>query len=144
MRKFRNYKVWQRGMDFVEVVYRASANFPQDERFGLTSQLRRAVVSVPMNIAEGAGSSTDKEFAKFVGYSLHSTYEVMTAIELAERLGFFASEVKDGLLDEADQIAAMLASLKKKLGGSYNKVAEDVTGYDIDVETHDLRLETRS
>ena len=111
MRRFREYKVWQRGMDFVESVYRASADFPEDERYGLTGQLRRAATSVPLNIAEGAGAGTDKDFGRFLSFALRSTYETMTALELAGRLGFCSTAKTQELLDEADQIAAMLSGL---------------------------------
>ena len=131
MRKFRNYKVWQRAMDFVESVYRLSANFPKDERYDLTSQLRRAATSVPLNIAEGAGSSSDKEFGRFLSYALRSTYETMTALELAERLGFCSDESVKELLHEADEIAAMLAGLHKKITGGPRRIAEGTSSYHI-------------
>ena len=88
MHKFRELKVWQRAMDFVTGIYRVSARFPHPEQSGLTSQIRRAALSIPLNIAEGAGADSDAEFRRFLSYALRSTYEVMTALEIAQRLGY--------------------------------------------------------
>jgi four helix bundle protein len=92
MHKFRELKVWQRAMDFAMEVYRLSADFPKAEQFGLTSQIRRATTSIALNIAEGAGSGSDLEFQRFLGYALRSTYEVMAALEIGQRLGYCAPD----------------------------------------------------
>jgi four helix bundle protein len=113
MHKFRELKVWQRAMDFVTEIYRVSARFPRPEQFGLTSQIRRAAVSIPLNIAEGAGAGSDAEFRRFLSYALRSTYEVMTALEIAQRLGYCSPEKTQELLDEADEIAAMIVGLSR-------------------------------
>ena len=86
MHEFRELKVWQRAMDFATEIYRVSAGFPRSEQFGLTSQIRRAATSIPLNIAEGAGAGSNAEFRQFLSYALRSTYEVMTALEIAQRL----------------------------------------------------------
>jgi len=115
MRTFRKLKVWQRGMDFVTEVYRVTAGFPQAEQFGLTSQIRRAATSIPLNIAEGAGCGSNPEFQRFLSYSLRSAYEVMTASEIAQRLGYCSPDETQALLSEADQIAAMIVGLARSL-----------------------------
>ena len=115
MHKFRELKVWQRAMDFVTEIYRASAKFPRPEQFGLTSQIRRAAVSIALNIAEGAGASSNAQFRQFLSYSLRSTYEAMTALEISQRLGYCPSERTQALLDEADEIAAMTVGLSRSL-----------------------------
>jgi four helix bundle protein len=112
---FRKLKVWQRAMDFVTEIYKASADFPRTEQFGLTSQLRRAAISVPLNIAEGAGSGSNPEFQCFLSYALRSTYEVMTALEVALRLAYCPGEATEALLSEADEIAAMVVGLSRTL-----------------------------
>ncbi len=87
----KNYQeliVWQKGMDLVEAVYKASQTFPQEETYGLTSQIRRAVVSVPSNIAEGQGHKSTKEFMHFLSIALGSLREVETQILITERLTY--------------------------------------------------------
>ena len=113
--KFRELMVWQRAMEFVAHIYALSRDFPPNELYGLTSQLRRAAVSIPLNIAEGSGSSSSPDFARFLDISLKSTYETMTALELAERLGYCRHDQIAPLLNEADEIAAMLVGLSKKI-----------------------------
>jgi four helix bundle protein len=115
MHKFRDLKVWQRAMDFVTEVYRISAGFPRSEQFGLTSQVRRAASSIPLNIAEGAGAGSNTEFRRFLSYALRSTYEVMTALEIAQRLAYCSPEKTRALLTEADEIAAMTSGLGRSL-----------------------------
>jgi four helix bundle protein len=115
MHDFRKLKVWQRGMSFVTEVYRISAEFPRKEQFGLTNQLRRAAISIPLNIAEGAGSSSKPEFRKFLSYALRSAYEVMTALEISHDLGYCSPEKSIGSQTEADEIAAMIVGLSRTL-----------------------------
>lgn len=115
MHTFRKLKVWHRAMDFVVEVYEMSASFPRTERFGLTSQTRRAATSIPLNIAEGAGCGTNPEFKRFLGYAYRSDYEVMTALEIAQRLGYCPSNTTQALMSEADQIAAMIVGLSRSL-----------------------------
>jgi four helix bundle protein len=109
--KFRDLKVWQRSIAYVARVYKVTAAFPPAEQFGLTSQLRRAATTIPLNIAEGAGSGTDAEFRRFLRISFRSTYEVMTILEVAHTLGFLNDTVRAELVGEADELAAMLYGL---------------------------------
>jgi four helix bundle protein len=115
MHKFRELKVWQRAMDFAMEIYRLSADFPKAEQFGLMSQIRRATTSIALNIAEGAGSGSDLEFQRFLSYALRSTYEVMAALEIGQRLGYCAPDHAQTLLAESDEIAAMLVGLSRSL-----------------------------
>lgn len=102
-------------MELVTKVYALSREFPREEQFGLTSQLRRAAVSIALNIAEGAGSDSANEFARFLTIALRSTYETMTALEIAERLHYCDQSGTGALLDELDSIAAMLTGLMRQL-----------------------------
>jgi four helix bundle protein len=102
-------------MDFVTEIYRVSARYPRSEQFGLTDQLRRAAISMPLNVAEGAGAGSNAEFRRFLSYALRSTYEVMTALEIAQRLEYCSLEKTQALLDEADEIAAMTVGLSRSL-----------------------------
>ena len=116
MHKYRELKVWQRAMAFTISIYRESRDWPDSERLGLISQIRRATSSIPLNTAEGAGSSSNREFCRFLEIALRSTYEVMTAIDIARGLEYFSNERADALLAEADEIAAMTVGLMKSLG----------------------------
>ena len=102
-------------MDFVEKIYRTTNRFPAKEIYGLTSQLRRAAVSIALNIAEGSGSGSDNEFNRFLTMSLKSAYEVMCGIEIAKRLSYCSDSTTDNLLKKCDELSAMLVGFKKKL-----------------------------
>ena len=80
--------VWNKSMDLVETIYKISAQFPKEEIYGLTSQIRRSAVSVPSNIAEGAARKSDKEFIQFISIAMGSLSEVETQYQLSVRLGF--------------------------------------------------------
>lgn len=115
MHRFRELKVWQRAMSFVTEIYKVSGGFPRSEQFGLTSQLRRAACSIPLNIAEGAGAGSNAEFRRFLSFALRSTYEVMTALEIAQRLTYCSPEKVQPLQSEANEIAAMIVGLSRSL-----------------------------
>ncbi len=115
--KFRELIVWQRAMEFVTRVYTLTRDFPHYEQFGLTNQLRRAATSIPLNIAEGAGSDSANEFKRFLDIALKSTYETMTALELSLRLKYAKQDQVEPLLKEADEIAAMIVGLSMSLQG---------------------------
>src|SRR5258708_38318841 len=104
MHNYREFRIWQRSMDFVVKVYEISANFPKEERYGLTSQLRRCAVSVPSNISEGAGRATNVQFKRFLEFSMGSINEVQTQIELVRRFKYIAEDICSQLIDEALQI----------------------------------------
>lgn len=102
-------------MGFIEDIYKVTNKFPSAETYGLISQLRRAAISIALNIAEGSGSNSDREFSRFLGISLRSSYEVMCGIEIAKRLNYCSDEDVEVLLKNCDELSAMIFSLKKKL-----------------------------
>jgi four helix bundle protein len=112
---FRKMKIYQRAIEFTVSIYKMSKRFPKEELYGLTSQIRRAVTSVCLNIAEGSGNKSEKEFGRFLEISLRSAYEVMTCLEIALRLGYCAQEDHDRLIAEADEIAAMISVFSRSL-----------------------------
>ena len=115
MHNYRNLKVWQRAVAFAIRIYRETEKFPTREQFGLTSQIRRASVSIALNIAEGSGNNSHKEFARFLEISVRSDYEVATAIEIARGLKYWTDSLADELSKETDEIIAMLVGLTRSL-----------------------------
>src|SRR5215471_19457842 len=98
-------------MELVTAVYRATANFPKDELFGITSQLRRAAVSIPSNIAEGQGRLSEKEFRFFLGQARGSLMEVETQLQIAENLGYLEKEATVELLKMCAEVGRILNGL---------------------------------
>ena len=115
LRTYRELDVWQRGMDLVERCYKETKTLPPDERFGLTAQLRRAALSVPLNVAEGASRLTTNAFVNHVGIALGSLAEVETCIEVAVRLDYLSSQQATGLLDLAGVVGRLLNGLLRAL-----------------------------
>ncbi|HVG31173.1 MAG TPA: four helix bundle protein [Pyrinomonadaceae bacterium] len=113
MRPHEHLDVWNKAMDLVVKVYRSTESFPKDERFGLTSQIRRAAVSVPANIAEGAARQSGKEFAYFLSNAQGSASELETELLIAHRLGFLGEPTYRGLRAELDGIGRMIIGLSK-------------------------------
>ena len=109
--RFRDLQVWQRAMALAREVYSATEEMPKTEIFGLSSQIRRAAVSVPSNIAEGRGRMTDKSFAAFLAQARGSLFELQTQMELAGDLGFVAKVRSQQIIGEAGEIASMLHAL---------------------------------
>lgn len=112
---YRELRVWQASMDLVEEVYRVSASFPADERFGLTSQLRRAAVSIPSNLAEGHRRESTKEYLNGISMAQGSLAEVETQLEIAARLQYLPAECLTGMLEAANAISRQLFALRNSL-----------------------------
>jgi four helix bundle protein len=114
----RNYAdliVWQKAMDFVECLYRVTADFPKEELYGLTSQVRRAAVSVPSNIAEGQGRQSEREFRRFLRMAHGSLREAETQLRIAERLKYISQACGLKLLESAAEIGRLLNGLIRSL-----------------------------
>jgi four helix bundle protein len=107
--------VWQRSMDLVETVYRITGSFPSAEQFGLVSQMRRASISVPSNLAEGYGRQATGEYRHHVSIARGSLLELETQLLLAKRLNYVRSADAEIVLKEVDEISRMLATLVSKL-----------------------------
>lgn len=115
MQDFRKLAVWQRSHQLTLEIYRLTAAFPADERFGLISQLRRAATSVPSNIAEGSRRRPPRDFARFLNISMASLAEVEYLVLLAKDLGYVREEQAEPLLSEIDQVSRMLNSFHAKV-----------------------------
>ncbi len=114
----KNYSdliVWQKAIEFVCAVYDQTRTFPADERFGLTSQIRRAAVSIPANIAEGQGRTSKKEFLNFLSIAHGSLREVETFIVIARRLNFLKPTSAEPLLIQAGEVGRLLNGLMRSL-----------------------------
>ncbi len=110
-RGHRNLKAWQQAMDLVTVVYNATSLFPAQEKFGLASQMQRAAVSVPANIAEGFARNGTKELLHFLGIAAGSLSELDTLVELAARLNYLSNaEELNGKVDEVSGLLMGLAA----------------------------------
>ena len=112
-RGFRDLLVWQKATDLVVDVYDLTRSFPSDERFGLTSQTRRAAVSVPANVAEGSGRATRGEFANCLSVARGSLQELENMFEIGMRLDFIPQSRADTLFRSADEIGRMLSGLRR-------------------------------
>lgn len=108
---YRGLLAWQRSMDFAEAIFRLSERFPQEERFGLTNQLRRAANSIPANIAEGRGKGSPIDFARFLAISRGSLFEVETHLYLAQRFGYVTPDEVDPLIAHSSEIARLTTGL---------------------------------
>lgn len=115
---FKDMKIWELSMTLVEDIYRKTRNFPQHELYRLSSQMRRAAISIPSNIAEGNGRAHSKEYIQFLYLARGSLMELMTQLEIAHRLNYINIEEKTEIYDQCEIILKMLhkliTSIKKK------------------------------
>jgi four helix bundle protein len=116
MQRFTELKVWQRSHGLVLQVYRLTKSFPPEERYGLTSQIRRSSLSVPTNIAEGSKRQTRTEYARFLNIAEGSLAETEYLLMVSRDLGYLTESITIPLLAEADEIAKMLHALRSKVG----------------------------
>ena len=112
---YKDLLIWQKGMFLTKLIYKLTAAFPPEERFGLTSQLRRAAVSVPSNIAEGQARHGSREFLHFLSNAEGSLAELETQLILAVDLSLSKKEEVESALNELSELQKMIAGLKRKL-----------------------------
>jgi four helix bundle protein len=115
MFNFEKLEVWQKAIDFADLVYRETRGFPADERFGLTNQMRRALVSTSSNIAEGCSRSSKSDFARFVEIATGSVFEVVSQAFIGRRQGFVKEAGFKALCAAAEEQSKMLSGLRKSL-----------------------------
>lgn len=118
MYNFEKLTVWQKSMEFCELVYKITKSFPKEEMFGLVSQLRRATTSIPLNISEGSACSSKREFRHFLNIALCSQYEIATIIRLCKRLKLLTNEIFNELSSNADEIGRLLRGLINSLSNN--------------------------
>ena len=115
VRSYEDLRVWSLGVGLAEAVYQTTAAFPDDERFGLTSQVRRAAVSIPSNIAEGWGRGFRADYRRFVLTARGSLYEVETQLLIAHRLGYVSADDARALRDRTQALSRQLHALVRSL-----------------------------
>jgi len=116
VRSYRELFAWKRAIDLVTEIYRVTQSFPKDELYGLTSQLRRAAVSIPSNIAEGQGRLTKGEFRQFLGHARGSVFELESQILIAQNLGYLTDGRGASLIEDVHEIGRIVNGLLKALG----------------------------
>jgi four helix bundle protein len=115
MFNFEKLDVWQKAIDFADLVYNKTRAFPAEERFGLTNQLRRAAVSISSNIAEGSSRSSKSDFARFVEIATGSVFEVVSQAFIAHRQSFLSEDQFHKIYTDAEELSRMLSGLRKSL-----------------------------
>jgi four helix bundle protein len=114
-KSYRDLEVWQKGMVLAKDIYQATMSFPNEERFGLVNQMRRAAVSIPSNLAEGHARAGSGEFRRFISIAMGSTAELETQILLSAELGYLGEAMRDKFLNQLDVIGKMLRGLYRSL-----------------------------
>ncbi len=114
MHNFRNLVIWKKAINLVEDIYRLTLKFPEDEKYGLTSQIRRSAISIPSNVAEGAGKNTEGEFKNFLGIASGSSNEFFSQLILSHKLGFIARKELEPVLIKLEEIQKINYTLIKK------------------------------
>ena len=120
MFNFEKLDVWQKAIDFADLVYNKTRAFPSDERFGLTNQLRRAAVSISSNIAEGSSRSSKSDFARFVEIATGSVFEVVSQAFIAQRQSLLNENEFRQIYTDAEELSRMLSGLRKSLLSTLN------------------------
>jgi len=118
MFNFEKLEVWQKSVNFADFVYRVTKTFPDDERFGLANQMRRAAVSISSNIAEGASRHSKEDYARFLEIATGSIFEVVSQSFIAQRQNYLAEGDRQALYVAAEEQSRMLSGLRRSLGVS--------------------------
>ena len=112
---FKELNVWKEAKDFSVFVYKVTMQFPKTEIYGITSQINRAVISIPSNIAEGAGRNSNKDFSRFIHIALGSSFELETQLMIAYELSFIEEQSFQMLIEKLNKIQKMLVNFNKHL-----------------------------
>src|SRR5690606_16744188 len=120
MHNFEKLKIWQKAMDVAVEIYEISLLLPNDEKFNLIHQIKKCAVSIPSNIAEGAGRNHNKEFIQFLGIANGSTFELITQLILAKRLKLISEEIIQPIINQLIEVSNMNFSFQKTLNTNIN------------------------
>lgn len=117
---FQDLIVWQKSFELSVLIYNETKNFPKDEIYGITQQIRKSAVSIPSNIAEGAARKGAKEFSQFIHIALGSLAELKTQMMIANRVGYLSVEKLNFIIQELEQISIMLIKLRNSIEAKNN------------------------
>ena len=120
MHNFKELKIWQRAIELTEDVYKLLVKYPDYEKYGLTSQIRRSVVSVPSNIAEGSGRASNRDFRRFLAISLSSAFELETQLILSNKFEFISEKEFKNISAKLQELQKMIFGFRKSLGNTTN------------------------
>lgn len=126
MKDFKKLKVWEKGMEIVSLTYELAKRLPGNEKFALISQMTRAAVSIPSNIAEGSSRDSSKDYRHFLRIALGSSFELETQVLIVERLNYVSEAEIEGLKEEIDQEQKMLMAFMNRL---YSKLGARGSGH---------------
>jgi four helix bundle protein len=115
MSNFRNLQVWQKSMTLTTSIYFSTKNFPKEEIFGLTAQIRRSAISIPSNIAEGFGRDSNKEFLRFLNVSIASLFELQTQLEIGKNIEYLTEQEFNKIYEDSRELERMLVSFINKI-----------------------------
>jgi four helix bundle protein len=115
MKDFKTLNVWQKSHNLAIAVYKLTYSFPKEEIYGITSQLRRAIISIPTNLAEGCGRGSDKDFARFIQIAFGSASESEYLVILSKDLGLINQDTWENLMNDISEVKRMLAALLKSI-----------------------------
>ena len=115
MHRFKDLEIWKQSRVFCSDIYRITSKFPDEEKFGITNELRRASISIPSNIAEGSSRSSNKEFCRFLEFGIGSAYEVQTQLLISADIGFLNNDDMDNTIEKITSIIKMMVKFKSTL-----------------------------
>jgi len=115
MHNFKELNSWKEAKDFSVLIYKVTSKFPSSEIYGISSQIKRAVISIPSNIAEGAGRNTAKDFSRFIAIALGSSFELETQLIIANELDYIENQKFIELIQKLNKIQKMLVNFQKYL-----------------------------
>lgn len=121
MHNYKNLHIWQEGIKLARIIYEITSLFPANEKYGITSQMTRAAVSIPSNIAEGAGRNSNKDFANFLSIAIGSTFELHTQLTICEQIGYIDSETLKRIEQQTFTLQQQLAAYKQRIEGDTSR-----------------------
>ena len=124
MHNYKNLHIWQEGINLARKIYEVTGNFPANEKYGIVSQMTRAAVSIPSNIAEGAGRNSNKDFANFLSIAIGSIFELHTQIAICEQIGYINEETTKQLEQQIYTLQQQITTYKQRIEGSAPRQGE--------------------